>query len=183
MTALPFATEFRMAAEGDVGFIVSAWLRSYHDGSSAMRGVQFNRYKAAQRDVVRVAMERGCVVVACDAADRNSIFGFACGEDDNGAGVVHYAYVLQTRRRYGLARELVRHLGHAAKRTMTSYSHSTITGARVAQRLGLSHNPFALVRLLHADRQALRTGRHQDWAPGKPEDGSAADPAVPRRVG
>jgi hypothetical protein len=173
MTA-PFVATFRPHTEADVGFIVDTWIRSYHDGSGSVRRVLFRRYKPIQREIIGAVLERGQVRVACDPDD-GALWGFAAAHDDEGECVLDYVYVTQTRRRYGLARDLVAAVGAAVGAPVTSYSHHTVIGEQVlGRRLGLRHNPFALVRFLHANREALRPWRGPHAVVG-------ADPDVSRR--
>jgi hypothetical protein len=154
--ALPFPVEYREIDAGMMGFVFDSWLKSHHDGSPALRALAFARYKPTQIAVIGRCLEKGRVVVAVDpvsALERRTIYGWACASDDAGVGVLHYAYVVQTRRRVGLGRELVRMAGAACGRQPEQYSHSTITGGRFAGRLRapdgarLSHNPFAILRM------------------------------------
>jgi hypothetical protein len=155
--ALPFAVEYRELDASTIGFVYDSWLKSLHDGSPALRSMAFARYKPTQKSIIARCVERGAVVVALDPNDggeRRTVYGWACASDDSGVGVLHYAYVVQTRRRVGLGRELVRMAGAACGRQPEQYSHSTITGGRFAGRLRapdnarLSYNPFAILRMV-----------------------------------
>ena len=154
--AIPVPVEYRQLDRSLDAFVYSSWLKSFHDGSPAMRRLPISRYKEAQARVIGSLIELGRVVVALDPefeeGERRRIYGWACASDDDGVGVLHYAYVFQTRRRVGLGRELVRMAGAACGRAPEQYSHSTITGGRFAGRLRapsnarLEYNPFAIVR-------------------------------------
>ena len=133
-------------------YVYSSWIQSHHEGSPATRAVQWSRYKACQAKVIARAIATGHVVVAVDpvvsTGERRQIYGWACGWADDGVGVLHYAYVTQSRRGHGLARDLVAKIGVTAGVAMTQGSHSTLAGAGVGRRLGLTFSPFALIRMM-----------------------------------
>lgn len=160
VASLPFPIAFRPATVDDYGFVVKSWLASYHGGTPAMRAVPWHRYKREQRAIIRDAIERedkhGACIVACDPDEPSTLYGFAAGWDDIGVGVVHYAYVTQTRRSVGLARALVRALGQACGRTITTYSHTTVQGLAFTRKLGLRYDPFALMRMIYACDRDVR---------------------------
>lgn len=147
MTAYPVSV--RRHEEADLGFIIDAWIRSYHEGSSGVRRVLYRRYKPIQRTVIADVLEHGAAVVACDPDD-GVLWGFAAAHLDDGEAVLDYVYTTQLRRRVGIARELVTKAGDALGVPVTCYSHHTVNGeAMLGRRLGLRFNPFSLVRFLH----------------------------------
>lgn len=160
-TAYPIAV--RRHEEADLGFIIDAWLRSYHDGSSGVRRVLYKRYKPVQRTVIADVLASGAAVVACDPDD-GVLWGFAAAHLDDGEAVLDYVYTTHLRRRAGIARELVTKVGDALGVPVTCYSHHTVNGeAMLGRRLGLRFNPFSLVRFLrHAHHSALRSDGHPD---------------------
>lgn len=158
--ALPFAVEYRQLDADMMGFVYASWCDAYHLGNRSVRRTPFDRYKTAQRHVIAQCLDRGSTVVAVDPDERDPrgrrvVYGWACASNDEGVGVLHFAYVLVTRRRVGLCRELVRMAGAACGRQPDQYSHPTVTGDYVARRLydsrgnlGLVSNPFAVVRMV-----------------------------------
>jgi GNAT superfamily N-acetyltransferase len=158
-----FHATLRASVDEDIGFVVDGWMRSYHDGSAAVRRVPFARYKPVQREVIRGIMLTGATVVAADPDD-GALWGFAAGHLDEGECVLDYVYVTQLRRRAGIASALVSKLGEELEARVVSYSHHTSSGEAVlGRRLGLRFNPFSLVRYLHhAHHSNLRAGGHPD---------------------
>lgn len=164
---IPFAVAYAQLTADTTGFVFSSWMESHHQGDPKTRAIPFTRYKGTQRGVITQALDRGRVIVAVDPETlpgavershpsgaepyermRQTIYGWACASDDAGVGVLHYAYVVASRRRHGLGRELVALAGKAAGRTVEQYSHSTITGARFCGALSLVSNPFAVIRMV-----------------------------------
>lgn len=148
MSSVPFPVEFRAPDAGDVGFVVSGWLESYHAGNAAMRAVRFGRYKPAMRRLIHEILERATCIVACDPDHPTHLYGFIVGEREGDLALVHYAYVAQLRRHVGLlgalSAELLRQLGAEKWHEAT---HLTYVGGRITEKHGIAFNPFpALVR-------------------------------------
>lgn len=167
MTDCAFPVSFRQMRESDRGFVVSGWLRSYSSGTGAMRAESMTRYKPSQRAVIDAAIARGTCLVACSPDDDDALYGFAVATSDSCAGCgrcqgrgvcgeLHYVYVIQTRRRQGLARALLVELASRGLH-VRSYTHRTVTGDRVLSKMGLGYAQHGTVRLLHAHQEDLRS--------------------------
>jgi hypothetical protein len=141
---VPFEVAFRPAEGGDVGYIVTGWLESFHDANPEARLVRFARYKNPMRRRIKEILETAHVLMACDPADPDHLYGFICFEKIGLAPVIHYVYVSQLRRSVGLARglatEALRILGGSA---WAEYTHHTYVGGRIATAHGIEFNPFA----------------------------------------
>lgn len=152
MSTLPFEVAYCAIDTDSTGFVFSSWLQSHRQGDPRTRAVPWQRYKPTQRAVINRTLAAGTVVVAVDPETlsdaRRTIYGWACASDDEGVGVLHYVYVIQSRRGVGLGRSLVSLVEAAAGRPVSQYSHSTVVGGRFASRLGLQANPFATLRLV-----------------------------------
>lgn len=82
----------RAMREGDLAFVKNAWLESYKARALAK----------ITREIDKLA--RGAQVrVACDREDDDALFGFAATSD----ATLHYAYVRESLRNEGIARDLL----------------------------------------------------------------------------
>ena len=147
--------EVRDAVADDHGFVVSAWLESYHDGSKIARRVLFRDYREAQRRIIHRLLRRSVAIVACDPEATGHLLGFALGERAGNTLVLHYVYVRQTRRRHGVARKLVAELVQRLSTRALVYTHETyvgekIIGAEIRQGLEARWNPFLVWAEEHA---------------------------------
>lgn len=86
----------------DLPWIVSTWINSYRR-EATRRGVDVDCYNAAQRRTIEGLLPNTLVVVACDPADPEQTFGWACVKED----VVHYVFVKDAFRRSGIATDML----------------------------------------------------------------------------
>jgi GNAT superfamily N-acetyltransferase len=150
----PFPVLFRAAEARDLGFIVDSWLESYHDGNPQMQAVRFAHYKHPMRRIVRRIITRSQVWVACDPEDDGFLYGFIAAEcvgnssPQGWATLVHYVYVLQTRRREGLAERLSQHaLGKLGALGWSQCTHMTRVAQGPVQRRRIDFNPFPVFEM------------------------------------
>lgn len=87
----------------DVGYIVSTWVESSAAQLGAMTGARVKDWRAVVLERMSSDLRRNAVAVACDAEDEDRLYGWACGSP----GKLVYVYVRDTRRRMGIASELV----------------------------------------------------------------------------
>lgn len=136
MSGLPVT--FRDAKPDDLAFILSSWLKSHRQvGDNAWMANDV--YYAIHRARFTTALHQR-VVVACDPEHEDQILGWACAGLDG--HTVHYVYVKQVFRRFGLARRLV--------------DRVTDGGTFIATHVGVAHD-------------ALRTKFHVIYDPSRLE--------------
>lgn len=115
MSDLPIL--IRPGDSGDTNYVRSSWLRSHADSALA-RCLGRSAYMTGHHDVIDALLERATLRVACSVTHRATIVGWACVEP---ADVVHYVFVREEFRRYGVARRL---LADVTGERVT-YSHRT----------------------------------------------------------
>lgn len=135
-TVAPFPHEVRAVEPGDVGFVVSSWLESFHKGSRIGRMQRFALYRLPMRRLIHRLLERSTVLVAVDVLDRTHIFGWVCAERLTAPSSIalHYLYVRETRRKVGLGRELVELVRTQLDGQIVAFTHATDLGVDVASR-------------------------------------------------
>lgn len=118
-------TDYRIrdAVPHDKNFVLASWKRSY-----------FNQRPERDRaEVIRIldrtiaALEKAGMrtLVACSVDRPDFIHGFVCFD----SRAVHYVFVRESKRRNGVATELVREAGHGSEPTVCTY------WTRAAERL------------------------------------------------
>lgn len=131
------------AVEGhwdDRAFIVPTWSDSWHDESREVRDLPFRVYRERMfrrldRILDRVGVE-GFAAVLPD--DETHVLGYIVGEGP----ILHYVFVREGRRGYGIARELV--ATWALTHPCVEASHDTKHGARIRRALNVTYNPLAV---------------------------------------
>ncbi len=91
----------RPGAPGDIPFVMRTWLDSYRHSAWARQLGEL--YYPTHRLIVEAILKRGRLLVACAAADEDTIAGWACTEAD----VIHFVFVKPDCRGAGLARRLL----------------------------------------------------------------------------
>jgi len=125
----------RPASEADIGFIFNSWLKSYKQSSFAKyvpNPVYFDHHHKA----IELLLKRSKVLVACNPADNNQIYGYLVHETVQETSVVHYCYTKEAFRKMGILQLL---LSEAKLPEAFFYSHSTVSGSFVIPKL--KHNP------------------------------------------
>ena len=93
---------FRPMRESDRGYIYMTWMRSLQ----AMTDMPPARFVAWQKPIVEWAIDYCDIMVACDPAAPDSIFGWTAQFQGHAGHVLAYTYVMNSLRHHGLASEL-----------------------------------------------------------------------------
>lgn len=136
---VPFAVAFREAIpKDDTGFVAHSWVESFHKGSLDMKLVRFGRYRGPMFRRIATILNRSLVLVAFEPSEPSHLLGWVAAEKDGELAVIHYVYVLHTRRDVGLASALIREAFERlrVKSETWLYTHPTYIGARLANRVG-----------------------------------------------
>jgi hypothetical protein len=100
----PFPVVYRLAEEGDLGFVFDSWLRSYKaDKIPHKKGRELRKFFEVMRTRIAGLLERSIVMVCCNPDEQAQIFGWAACEKDT----CHYVYVKRAYRKMGIAGMLV----------------------------------------------------------------------------
>lgn len=121
------AASIRRAMAADGRFLADSWLRSYQ-GSYHVKRVPPDLYFDRHRRVMARLIARSETLVAVDASDPLTIWGWICGEPGEHA-VVHYVYVKDGFRKvpgFSLGSQLVRaFLDLCPEHRLISWTHDT----------------------------------------------------------
>lgn len=138
---------FRPPTEDEMAFIYSGWLRSHRYSRFAVDipgPIYFDNHKK----VVELLLSTGRIVVACNPDHPDQLFGFVCYQPTHGgAAVMHYLYVKQPFRRFGIATAMYRHVQvdacHDPGMAVVA-THLTEHGAMLRDKWGLVFNPYVI---------------------------------------
>lgn len=83
----------RKVKPGDLNFIFDSWMKSWRESKWA--GTTPNHlYYNVQRELIEGLIHRGATLLVVSPAGQDDIIlGWACGEEKDGASVLHYLYV------------------------------------------------------------------------------------------
>lgn len=141
------------ATEADRRFIVSAWLDSFRDATTAGMIHMDDWYAVMWPQVVRLLDREGCTTLVACEPDDSMLYGFICGEVDisrprsrrQRPPVVNYCYVKTPYRRWakpGIARRLFGAIG-IDPQTQFDYTYKTAVVSQLAHKIPLaSHQPM-----------------------------------------
>jgi GNAT superfamily N-acetyltransferase len=106
---------FRPATPADRDFIVTNWESSYQDANTAGI-IPMALWADTMRPIVEHYLDRdGTKTIVAFNPDAEpgiaDLHGFICGEPEERLPMVHYVYVEQSMRRFGIARRLFAALG------------------------------------------------------------------------
>lgn len=101
---------FRPFVKGDLNFVSNSWGSSYYKGASYQKHLtpdEFHKHHRPIRDKF-FANPSGAIIVCASKSDENIIIGWAAVEKpEANALILHYVYVKQAFKGWGIANELV----------------------------------------------------------------------------
>lgn len=127
----------RFMVPEDLGFIAASWFESYWKATIRPTGCPYEVYKPAQDAIIKRLLARSKVIVITSAAVPDEIVGYGVTEGD----VAHYVYVKSAYRRMKIATGIL----HGRAKW---YSHQTKAGRKLADTMGIIHNPYLLMGAL-----------------------------------
>ncbi len=131
MTAPPLS--FRDATPEDLRFVRHSWFESYRRGGLAPQ-VAFDVYKDGQGHLIDLLLDSHGAWVAFHPEVPDEIIGWSCAD----GRTLHYVYVKQAYRHYGIASRLLE------EDPYLEFTHATRAGMHLASRRGLRFNPYLL---------------------------------------
>lgn len=135
----------RPAQATDIAFIYSTWLNSYRTdsdlGKSCKKSVFFNEYKEVIDNILSNSGTE--ILVAALPNDESVILGYLVYQATPSI-CIHYCFIKESFRRFGIAKELVNSL---PKQNSYVISHKTYTLNHIIQQNQVfTYNPFILYK-------------------------------------
>lgn len=110
----PMRVVFRPLVRTDRGFFANNYLKSFQRADAA-RGISSRTYFYFQHRVLERLFARSKVIIACDEADPDQLYGFAFYEQIDDTCVLHYVYVRGGRRQLGVGSALLNEVTRACE--------------------------------------------------------------------
>lgn len=122
---------YRTMRPEDKNFIYSTWLKGMYYGSwckEIEKGRFFENYPRVLDRIIGDAT----VIIACLNSDKSVVIGYAVVRP----GQLDYIFVKDAWRKQGIASSILKGLA------LTTYTHTTELGRKLAKKLKLTYNPF-----------------------------------------
>lgn len=125
----------------DIAFIYATWLNSlYYD--SWFKGIQKSVYFDNYKKVIDHILSYAKVSISCLKEDPNTILGYLVSEDPD---VIHYLFVKEAFRRFGIAKSLFDHNFISPERMLIT--HRTRQANQILNtKSQFTYNPFLLYK-------------------------------------
>lgn len=103
--------EVRRAKDADMPFIYANWLNHYKNYSSFAKRIRKDLFMQWHHKVVKLIVERSTcdVYVAYPKGDPEVLLGYLVTEQWPDGPVVHFIFVKEAFRRFGIARSMIKH--------------------------------------------------------------------------
>ena len=132
----------RAPKAADASFIFNSWLKSFRDAPAVANMTHTVYYREVHRCIEEVFRSPNArVVMACDPAEEDVIFGYGVGEVIDDVFVVHFIYTKHSFRRFGMATALEQELLKNPHSSVAYSVHTKGCGLLIRAREYL-YNPF-----------------------------------------
>lgn len=153
-------TRVRQVRPEDIDFITSSWLQSYRTGGCMVESVPNSIYFRQHHRLLEKLIPESVVLIACNDEDDEQIFGWICAQIVDNFLCIHYLYVKDSFRRFGIAEELVRLLMQTqpVDQTLILTTHQTRkvramqTSDRQIKKVRIQYSPYLLFMLLDGSK-------------------------------
>lgn len=119
----------------DSAFVIDSWLRSYYGHSYFAQEISKAMFFKNHAEVVKRFLLRGSVKLAVKREDPDVILGYIAFEKNK----VHYVYIKESFRGFGLCRKLLQENNFFDGTTIT---HLTLRTKKVQLKMGYIYCPY-----------------------------------------
>lgn len=156
--------KIRPMQEADTGFVFSSWMRSYRKGCREAKALDWNVYRFGQAELITKLLLGSEVLVAVNEKEDSQIFGYIVFTEFERVTAVHWVYVKEPFRRFGIARALFQVATAGSDHDLNGAlyaTHSSHNFPWLARKWRLTFNPY----LVHEVRS--ETDRDYESLPDK----------------
>lgn len=136
----PLPIVLRPANSEDIGFLFNSWLKSFRNSDFAKK-IANEIYYSEHHKIIEKLFAHYDVVVACNENDLAQIYGFMCAGDTENILTIHYIYVKHTFRRMGIAKSLLKSIGHDPDKACI-YTHYSYKYKSIAEKYNMIYHPY-----------------------------------------
>jgi GNAT superfamily N-acetyltransferase len=120
--------QIRYAGKEDEAFIFATWLNSYRKSGFA-RNIRSSVYFPNHHKLVTALVGKSMVVVATNPEDDAHIYGWACAEVGMEMPIVHYVFVKELYRGFGIGKKLLESMKITGRFAYTHEAAKRVDGA------------------------------------------------------
>ena len=128
----------RSSTKNDVSFVYATWLKSYKYDSPLTKFTKSELFYNQHQKILDRLLLKAKVNVACDQNDEDLIFGYIVFEPH----VIHYIYVKEPFRGYGIATKLLEAIEGSYQASHLTYSLLDLWSAK---KINCEFNPYLLI--------------------------------------
>lgn len=139
-TSLQGQIRLRPATEADVPFIFNSWLKCYRHSNNT-RGCENPVYFAQHHILLEGLCKRARIMIACNENDIAQIYGYVCSETVEDVLVIHFLYVKEMYRKFGVAAILAADAGFK-REAPVFYTHRTFSSETLEKKFAMVYNPY-----------------------------------------
>lgn len=143
---------YRPGSADDLNLVYSSWLKEYRR-SKATRFIPDELYFTYQKNLIDHILQHSSATIICDPEDPKFIYGYIIFQYLNDHLLIHWMYIKNNFREFGLARDLITHLEPHAKTKTIYISHLSKILTQSANQHSPSYNPtkdlFKTYQLIH----------------------------------
>lgn len=140
----------------DHAFVFNSWMNSYRKGSKLAKSLDYPVYKAGQTDQITRLLLGSDTLIAANPEEPGQIFGYICFTEFEDLTALHWIYVKEPFRRFGIADAMIEAMKAGNNHAETSSifaTHTTHNWRWIAEKWGLRHNPYLINEVKYEDRR------------------------------
>ena len=133
----------RAIRETDEPFIWNSWLNSFRH-SKAVYGQRTGYYMERQKPIIQDLLDRCSGLVITDIHDDDHLYGYVIYEQLNDKLIIHYIYLKEFARRFGIATKLLQTLMEMHQNCGMWFSHfppNSKIYSRLQSKFNIEYNP------------------------------------------
>ena len=137
---------FRDPCADDLSFIFASWLKSYRNSDPCTHMLN-EVYYGNHKKVVERLLKESQVIMVCNADEPDHIFGYAVYDYIGTMPLLHYIYVKQPYRRFGIAHQLYLHVTKGDETAPVMTTHASHVFRALKDKWRLIYNPYLVDRI------------------------------------
>lgn len=137
----------RESDSSDTNFIINSWIKSYR---VVMEDVEAPIYYKNQEKLIRRLMDKSKCYMAVNPHDLYQIYGYIMFDNLDEIGILHYIYVKNPYRRFGIGGDLFNMIDFDKKYPCIA-THNTRYLGHVKNKWNITYNPYFLIGDVYAN--------------------------------